>query len=316
VATVPACPRCAYDLSGEVARWSEACPLTGLCPECGLGVAWRDVLLRKYNYPEWLFETASARRLAALCGNSLLALRPARFWSRVKMNYPVRPVLAVFAGLAGCIGSHAALLVVTLIVCLPMMISARVGAGIASAAWGWPALWLWPRGFVRVMSMYSWWACIALLALVLMPWAMLLLPATLRRVQVRPSHLLRIWAYSIIGAGVIVRAPTLVYALLALVAFIANPTPGSGPSYRFSPWALGGFRGLHPEWGMLAMTLGLFAWPLIWWWAACRYYLRLPRPLLIASVLAVLCVLFWFTLAMVVWWDRAYWRLFGGLDWW
>ena len=36
------CPRCGYDLSGEIATWTEACPVRGLCTECGLEFAWGE----------------------------------------------------------------------------------------------------------------------------------------------------------------------------------------------------------------------------------------------------------------------------------
>lgn len=47
--TRPRCPRCGYDLGGQVATWREACPLEGSCPECGATFAWGKVF---YGYRE------------------------------------------------------------------------------------------------------------------------------------------------------------------------------------------------------------------------------------------------------------------------
>ncbi len=58
----PRCPRCAYDQSGEVARWKESCPLEGVCTECGHVLNWAMVLCpEKYNLA-WLPEHATTWR--------------------------------------------------------------------------------------------------------------------------------------------------------------------------------------------------------------------------------------------------------------
>lgn len=46
--TLPACPACRYDLSGQVATWdaAEQCPLSGTCPECGESFEWWFVIRR------------------------------------------------------------------------------------------------------------------------------------------------------------------------------------------------------------------------------------------------------------------------------
>ena len=41
--TIPICPKCGYDQSGEIATWESACPMMGLCPECGLEFGWAQV---------------------------------------------------------------------------------------------------------------------------------------------------------------------------------------------------------------------------------------------------------------------------------
>lgn len=38
------CPRCGYDLHGTIDTWTDACPLTGVCSECGLEFIWSEIL--------------------------------------------------------------------------------------------------------------------------------------------------------------------------------------------------------------------------------------------------------------------------------
>lgn len=38
------CPRCSYDLRGTMGDWSRACPLRGVCPECGLQFEWAEMI--------------------------------------------------------------------------------------------------------------------------------------------------------------------------------------------------------------------------------------------------------------------------------
>ncbi len=38
----PICPKCGYDLTGEIATWNNQCPLQGVCSECGYAFAWSE----------------------------------------------------------------------------------------------------------------------------------------------------------------------------------------------------------------------------------------------------------------------------------
>ena len=38
------CPKCSYDLRGTMGDWSLACPLRGVCPECGLQFEWAEMI--------------------------------------------------------------------------------------------------------------------------------------------------------------------------------------------------------------------------------------------------------------------------------
>ena len=85
----PLCPRCAYDLSGTIAAWTDRCPLEGQCAECGLEFAW-DRVLALAEHP-WLFEYHWRRRpLYRLARTWFAALRPHRFWREVRMTDPIK----------------------------------------------------------------------------------------------------------------------------------------------------------------------------------------------------------------------------------
>ncbi len=78
------CPRCAYDLQGEVATWTSACPLEGTCPECGIDVHWPALLgdPRRINLP-WLFEH-SLKRLRALLATLWRTLLIVPLWTNLR----------------------------------------------------------------------------------------------------------------------------------------------------------------------------------------------------------------------------------------
>src|SRR4051812_5419746 len=92
-APAPQCPRCGYDQSGEIAGWERAtpgsCPLEGLCTECGLIFAWRDVLRPDLNRIPWLFEHARGPGLRAAFATWARALGVHPFWSSVPLAAPV-----------------------------------------------------------------------------------------------------------------------------------------------------------------------------------------------------------------------------------
>ncbi|MHC5003439.1 MAG: serine hydroxymethyltransferase [Planctomycetota bacterium] len=89
----PGCPRCGYDLRGELSRWHERCPLRGRCTECGLALDWSRVLRPDRYEPRWCVEHGrpSWRVPLAAAGTALRGLLPRRFWSTLEMSHPMRP---------------------------------------------------------------------------------------------------------------------------------------------------------------------------------------------------------------------------------
>src|SRR5262245_40846239 len=88
----PPCPRCDYDLSGQIAVWtgpdSVSCPLTGTCSECGLEFAWLDVFSPRFADSRLI---ECDRRFAKSFRHTLALTRaPWRLWREVRMEQPAR----------------------------------------------------------------------------------------------------------------------------------------------------------------------------------------------------------------------------------
>lgn len=97
VATAPECPRCGYDLSGQVKMWVDQCPLQGICTECGLQLRWAQVLSARLVVLKWFFEHASGFRqiITWAAVTWWWAIRVLPFWRRVEVDTKLRPWRAV-----------------------------------------------------------------------------------------------------------------------------------------------------------------------------------------------------------------------------
>lgn len=86
------CPRCGYDQRGAVESWADACPMNGVCTECGLEFEWRELLNPAYGQPRWCVEYVERwyRVPLGIAGTMLLTLRPWRFWSDLRMTHHPR----------------------------------------------------------------------------------------------------------------------------------------------------------------------------------------------------------------------------------
>src|SRR5256885_17124900 len=84
------CPRCGYDQRGIMATWIQSCPLTGICTECGLEMAWAEVLNPNIIKPRWCVEYvhhSSALPWASVKTFAMTFWRW-RFWRTLKMSHP------------------------------------------------------------------------------------------------------------------------------------------------------------------------------------------------------------------------------------
>ncbi len=90
----PVCPRCDHDLRSEPMQWTEACPLEGRCPECGLRFRWADLVHPRLVLPGWSVEGPARGRdaLRRLPAQVLVAtVRPRMLHRRVRLEHRRRP---------------------------------------------------------------------------------------------------------------------------------------------------------------------------------------------------------------------------------
>jgi hypothetical protein len=282
----PLCPRCGYDLSGTCDSWKDACPLSGVCTECGLELAWSDVLDPVRSVPPWFFEHARGAVLVPIIRTILAACHPSRFWTSVRLYYAVRFLrLAVIATLL--LLPVYAILVAQLAVCLsawgawspPARIPIALPPWVtAAAAFAWPFSIPWPMKDLVLAS--SPWFQISMLAWVAMPVAFAAMPVTLSRCRVRPAHLVRIAAYSLIGLFPICLASAVASWVVA----------GTG---WFSGWLFGTVtptQALLTHFGVFPLLCA--AWLARSWWFACTRYLKLPHPGAVVGVMLLVSFLF------------------------
>lgn len=294
------CPRCGYDLSGVISAWKDACPISGICAECGLDLRWGDLLDAARRIPPWSFEHAHRAHVRALLGTILRCLRPRRFWSTLRMEWPFRPGRIARAIAASLLLMYA-------------------GFAVGFAIWQWAialligsprgTAWihdeelvffvLWPRtclggttitwlvaGEYRLASLplVNLWL---LLTFALIPLCFVLLPRTLRASRVRPRHLVRIGMYGLIVQLAICTLPFLVTDLFDGAAEIAWRTrwfAGLGvPFWTLrTPWE-------QHRWQIQVLLAAL--WLTFWWGSACSRYLKLRHPWGIAVALTILSLL-------------------------
>lgn len=281
------CPRCGYDLGGVVASWTEACPVGGICSECGLGFEWREVLNPRHTYAKWSFEHTggvSARRMLTTFAVSLL---PRRFWSAVRMEHAI-----VWRRLAVYVGGSLLLSYLALGACAALFVIYCDRSPLVGSPTG---LWMlrqprnlvdsvlmamaWPIGDLGV-GMYgefeplapgtAWFVttCGMLVWTLLMPAVFVLLTDTLRGAGVRAAHLWRVLAYLV----VIVLAVRVVRGAAALAE--EADLPGAAD--------LAGVLAGPLVWVARGVELLFVPFALVWWWRVVKLYLRLPHAMGVA----------------------------------
>lgn len=290
-APTPACPRCAYDLSGATATWRDTCPLDGTCPECGLGFAWGDVLVPGRIVPRWSFEHARSRVLLRWLTTAARALFILPLWSGLRMEHPIaNRRLILFAG------------VMLLVSHLQFAAAAGFFAYRTAAAYrAWPAspvvdmgeplnaaviAVLWPYGIP--IKGRGWWvispALIGVFGWGLVLWfamlppSFLLLPQTFRRTRIRHAHLWRLFAYSLTPL------PLLAGLWLLVQLQYSNITPIDHFWRTLRNWT----RALDPENWPAPLFGAAAAWLAAYWYVGTGRYLRLPHaPAVWAAMLSV-----------------------------
>ena len=296
----PECPRCGYDLSGEVAVWTASCPLAGRCSECGISLDWSRVMAVA-EHP-WLFEYHWRHQpLRRLVRTWLEAFCPRRFWRDVRLTDPVRlrPLLTL-------IGSAGLVAFVALV--------ANIIISVLQNPWSFRGSARWQPG--PMLIFHAAWDVVTVVminvpgpvfTLVLMPLAFVMLPQTLRRARVRQAHVLRIWMYSMFApltVGVVWTLAILCGTIFSL-DWLNNATDpgiwvrGSRLFPTRSFWAV--HRNVIPG---LLMVLSFVPWLAVWWWRACRFYLELPRSGWIAVTLSAVVGL---AAVTVQWWVHLGW---------
>lgn len=290
---MPACPRCGYDQSGQIASWKDECPLTGRCPECGLELIWARVLnpsLRPirwfYEHEPWLF-----RALAALAVTLCWALTPWRFWKRVGLTHsPNVPRLLMVPLLL--------YLAAALVACVHTATFARYYVST------WEPLWIsYVRPFLPMMLSFSTSpsgrvyvtftphqlsrASAALLAAgIAWPLTLLALATTLSRARIRWPHLLRAAVYSTSFSCLVMLLRTL-SASLAMASFSA---PGPNLLFRSSSAVESVLQT-----GWIDVLCGV--WLAGWWWCTMVIGFRFRRGwldwLLVCCVVATVAYAAW-----------------------
>ncbi len=278
----PQCPRCAYDLSGIAESWVHACPLSGLCSECGLAFDWRDILSSKRRLPRWSFEHAPrTRRLPTFLATLARAAIPPRLWRHLRIEMEIVPSrLRVFTLLS--------------IILFKLAGMATLGAALAVTLYlqprrGWytpttvervlPILWPY-RGYGPMYwrgDFISGWIVISFLTFLLVPLAFFLLPVSLRRAKVRRAHIMRIQAYAL---ALIV--PILGLWSLTQTAVVLLDHADSSLVWKFDLDDL--------PFGPITACFTT-AWLLWAWHAAVKHYLRLPHALPVALAMLTIAAL-------------------------
>lgn len=282
------CPRCGYDQRGVLDTWPDAdppaCPLTGVCSECGLTFAWGDVLVPGRVGPRWCWERGEGARVGRLMSTAVRAVWPGRFWRAMPLALPIRYGRLLLMVLVPVVVYHLA--------CVGIVVwdewqSGRWTLPPPPGGWyrprsGWAYVWPYGEswsvgvGSTFVPQMVWWW----LLPVALLGLAMLVLGQSFKRARVRRGHLLRAAAYAVPWA--------MVQATLASVVVSGLYWVEDAGWVRLSlGWA--GERAVD----LVGIGLcGLWVVTLGWWWyRVVERYLRLDRAGVIAALMFIVAAL-------------------------
>ncbi len=256
------CPRCGYDLGGEIASWTDRSPMRGICSECGLGFAWGEVLHPTRSMPRWAIEHPMGFVVSRAASCFVRALWPWTFWKKIRIEQPIKLralvwfAVAMLAGMHLVVGSMAAVRTYVDIgrwlnrlgtITLPPP-PQRVFDALPSLVWPYsnPLSWSWGYEDLGTITLTI------LAVLVAMPMGFLVLGRTMAKAKVRWVHLVRAFVLTMpIGIVGIVIAWSMVLFERALLQ-----------------------REYYSVFAAMAGTILVHAAA---WWVIVRRYLRLER---------------------------------------
>jgi hypothetical protein len=265
------CPRCGYDVSGEVPTWTGSCPVEGRCSECGLVFRWSDRYRIESSAPKWLAEYGRWNPLRYV-RTGLAGLRPKRTSRLISMEVPVR--------LRGCVRTLAVMLVVWyllgLLSTLTDLFYRRQMSLFERLVW-----FTHEEGvfFEELSLLRIDFGTLALAgAMLIMPFTFLLLGTTLARATVRFVHLVRITTIQLTS----VIAWQITYLTIATLCEIAYQLTHLVALEKFSDLLDAAV------WPFLLVVL---LWHVRFWWMAVKRYLKLPHAFWVSLLLTVLSFL-------------------------
>ncbi len=266
------CPRCGYDLSALPPTWEAACPLYGLCSECGYEVEWSVVLDPQGRVPGWFFEAEIFSRWAwgrVFVQTWLAALVPWMFWKRVRLETPVRiRCLWWFAAVALVVGGGLRIGVEWVFL---LGMSQLAGGALVDAV-------------VSVRILTEIFTLIGLCTL-LPAGAVLVLPQSRRAAKVRPAHVWRAAVYGTPGLSVVICLYWLqeYAAALGWIPFLVEP----------------GYLLAAPPAALVTVSL---LWVVIWWSGVVILYMRMRHAMMVIVSIALLTFLGIMAYHGVVYW--------------
>lgn len=308
IVEVPRCPRCDYDQRGAVASWTDSCPVAGVCPECGYGFVWTDVMRPYRQRCPGFFEHVRGpiRSLRAAWRTLAWALLPMVFWSRVRMHHEVRVRrLLLFPAVAfGSIWSLVFVLRVSAFFLDGSYFRGSwegMGAEVANMLI-WPAMMLdWyagppgTGGSLWVTWMVDDWSPMyagLFGQALLVPLLLLALPVTRKRAKIRKVHVLRAAVYGqswiAIHLGVLLASALLGAVTAEYNTAMAWDGPVLDALYEYP----------------LAYGVALGAWIALWWWYALHRGFAMPQATRHWALLMLAAVLV-FVLGLIADWRVA-----------
>lgn len=301
-AHLPECPRCGYDQSGELATWRESCPLSGICPECGLTLEWREVVSPERRPPRWSYEHGP-RGLAGIAGPHALlrfvrtlagCLTAWRLWRELRMHHPIALLRLAIVSILGA--AVVAGLTLLLIGVLDGVRSPRyngldtffdnVVEPFTEPLDALPSM-AGHVGSVR-MRIVDRWMLVSGWVLVVAPVALVGLRQTVRGARVRVAHMVRIVAYGFVPVPLVLAGWGLSRDVVRTAAAVwPSWIPGSG-WITGRLWAMSEWLMEHRHWPWVAVVVCVYT--VGWLWIAYWRYLKLPHAfgVAVASVAVAL----------------------------